>query len=327
MKRMNHDTLKISIISVMALLFIAFGLLLLQKWESDRRYYPAHAEIEKTVEYNGIQYVLKENIETFLLIGLDKFDDVSVPESYNNDQQADFLMLFVFDHDTKQYSAIHINRDTMVDVDVLGIAGNRVNTITQQIALSHTYGNGKEVSCYNTANSVTALLNGMKVNHFVSVTMDAVSILNDSVGGVELAVLHDFSGVDDALVKGETVTLMGEQALTYVRARKDIEDSSNQTRMQRQKQYVEAFLAAYEARAEHDPTWAIEASAKLSNYVVSDLSVSKLQAMMNKFREYEFLGIQDIKGESVRAENFMEFYPNTESIQRIVINMFYCPMK
>lgn len=327
MKRMNHDTLKISIISVMALLFIALGLLLLQKWESDRIYYPAHAEVEQVIEYNGFQYVLKENIETFLLIGLDKFDDVSSPESYNNDQQADFLMLFVFDHETKQYSAIHINRDTMVDVDVLGIAGNRVNTITQQIALSHTYGNGKEVSCYNTANSVTALLNGIKVKHFVSVTMDAVTILNDLVGGVELVVLHDFSGVDDTLVKGETVTLMGEKALTYVRARKNIEDSSNQTRMQRQKQYVEAFLATYEAQAEQDPTWAIEASAKLSNYVVSDLSVTKLQVLMDKFREYEFLGIQDIDGESVRGENFMEYYPNTESIQQIIINVFYCPMK
>ena len=50
----------------------------------------------------------KKNIETFLVLGLDKFEGQVQSSSYNNDQQADFLMLFVFDNDKKEYSAIVI---------------------------------------------------------------------------------------------------------------------------------------------------------------------------------------------------------------------------
>mgnify|MGYP000585160404 FL=1 len=68
--------------------------------------------------------------------------------------------------------------------------------------------------------------------------MDAVPILNDLLGGVEVTVLDDFSGIDDTLIKGETVTLHGDHALTYVRERYGLEDSSNSTRMVRQRQYM-----------------------------------------------------------------------------------------
>ena len=71
--------------------------------------------------------------------------------------------------------------------------------------------------------------------------MDAVPVFNDLVGGVEIEVLDDFTGIDDTLVKGKTVTLMDEHALHYVRTRKDLEDSSNSTRMKRQQQYINAL--------------------------------------------------------------------------------------
>ena len=56
--------------------------------------------------------------------GLAKYDGEGSADSYNNDKQADFLMLFVIDNDTKQYTAIHVNRDTVAEIDVLGVAGN-----------------------------------------------------------------------------------------------------------------------------------------------------------------------------------------------------------
>ena len=323
----KHLYLKIAAISVLVIFLLVAGFLLLKKWEEKKGTFPSHEFGDTSIMYNGTEYLLKDSVETFLVMGLDKFEGTHSMDSYNNDMQADFLMLLVFDNETRQTSAIHINRDTMADVNVLGVAGNKVDTLTKQIALAHTYGNGKDVSCRNTADAVSSLLNGIRINHYISLKMDSVSVINDLVGGVEVVVLDDFSGVDDALIKGETVTLMGEHALTYVRTRKDLEDSSNSSRMKRQQQYINALYDKVRLCAEANEGFVVEASLKVSDYIVSDRSVTQLQTLFNKFNEYEFLGIRNIEGESKLGEQFVEFYPNSDSIQKNVIELFYAPKK
>ena len=318
---------KIVLCCIAAILVIGVGLFALSKWESNRDFFPDDETIGNEIKHNGVDYVLKDNIETFLVIGLDKFDGTASADSYNNDMQADFLMLFIFDNDAKQYTAIHINRDTMADVNILGVAGNKVDTEYKQIALAHTYGNGKEVSGYNTADSVSSLLMGMKVNHYASVTMDAVAAMNDLVGGVEVEVLDDFTGIDDSLVKGETVVLKGDQALKYVQTRQGLEDNTNSSRMNRQQQYVNGLYKAFNACVKADDEFVVEASLKMSDYMVSDRSVTQLQALAEKFGEYEFLGIESLEGESVRGEEFMEFYPDKEAVKELIIKLFYEPKK
>ena len=195
--------------------------------------------------YNGEEYAMRDNIETFLVMGLDKYEGESVGDSYNNDQQADFNMLFVIDNEKHTYSAIHLNRDSMTNINVLGVAGEKIDTFEGQLALAHTYGNGREVSCRNTADAVSELLNGIAIERYISVTMDAVPVITDLVGGVEVEIKDDFSGVDDSLVMGETVTLNGEQSLTFVRSRYGLEDSSNSTRMLRQQEYLSSLFEVF----------------------------------------------------------------------------------
>ncbi len=274
-------------------------------------------------EYGGHEYELKDNIETFLVLGLDKFDGVTDDDAYNNNKQADFLMLFVFDNDAKTCSAIHINRDSMAEIDVLGVAGNSISTVKQQVALAHTYGNGREVSCRNTSDAVSKLLFGMKIDHYISVTMDAVPVYNDLIGGVQVTVLDDFTNIDDSLVKGETVTLMGEQALTYVRTRYGLDDSSNNTRMVRQRQYINALKDITLQRMQGDENFIVESTVKMSDYIVSDRSVTQLQELAEKFSSYNFIEIEDIEGETVAGEEHMEFYPDEKATEEVIIELFY----
>ncbi len=321
----NRKYLKYGLVAVFVVFLISVSLLLLENWDRRHSIFPARDIVEETLTYNGTEYVLKDDLETFLVMGLDKYEGAYSTDSYNNDKQADFLMLFVFDNDAKKCSTIHINRDTMAEVNVLGVAGNRVGTLTKQIALAHTYGNGKDVSCRNTADAVSKLLMGVKVDHYISLTMDSVAVINDLVGGVELEVLEDFTEVDDTLVKGETVTLMGEQALHYVRTRYGLEDSTNSRRMQRQQQYINALYDKYVDCAKNDEEFVVEASIAMSGYTVSDRSVTQLQDLARKFSEYEFVGISDFEGELVLGEKFMEFYPDKDSVLKTVVEGFYKP--
>lgn len=269
-------------VALLAVFLLTGAFLLLELWEKRQSIFPEQKTENTVYEYNGVEYVKNEDVESFLILGLDKFEDAINNDSYNNDQRADFLMLLVFDNSEKKFTAVHLNRDTMVNMNVLGVAGQKIGTVNKQLALAHTYGNGRDVSCRNTADAVSELLNGVKVNHYLSITMDAVPILNDLLGGVEVTVLDDFSGIDDTLIKGETVTLHGDHALTYVRERYGLEDSSNSTRMVRQRQYMTAVYDKAMLEIENDDNFVIEASSKLADYIVSDRSVNQLQEIAKK---------------------------------------------
>lgn len=318
----RRTVLKISAVFLAVLLVLSAVLFALSLWDRHHGQYKDSLTVTPDIKvYNGEEYRLKERIETLLVLGLDTYDSIQL-ESFTNDKCADFLLLMVIDHKDDTCKAIHINRDTMADMHVLGVAGDRVGTVNKQIALSHTYGNGREVSCRNTADAVSRLL-GVEVDHYVSVTMDAVPVLNDLVGGVSVEVLNDFSQVDPTLVQGETVNLTGQQALTYVRARYGLDDPTNSQRMKRQKQYLEALYYRANQCVQEDENFVSRAALAVTEYLVSDCSGNKLESMLSQFTANPLSAIYSPDGQSVAGEQYMEFYPTEQSVEEIVINCFY----
>ena len=306
-----------------ALTFLVAAFVLLRNWEQTRGHFSGTGVVDGVLTYGGQDYILRDDVEAFLVLGLDKYEGKSETESYNNDKQADFLMLFVFDNSAKTYSAIHVNRDTMANVAVLGVGGEKIGTVTKQIALAHTYGNGQKVSCRNTKDSVENLLPGIHINHYVSFTMDSVAAINDFVGGVPVTLADDMTEIDSSFVKGQTVTLMGDQALGFVRTRYGLTDSSNATRMKRQQQYINALQQQIRSRIESDEEFTIKLVDAVDEYVVYDSSDQRMQMYADKMETYTYQGIHEIAGESKVGEEFMEFYPNQESLYTTVIELFY----
>lgn len=325
----KHKYFRPVLIVLVFVLIVALALVAIGIWEKHQGVFTGQEyELSETqIEYDGNVYDLKDGINTVLIMGLDKYELKNDDDSYNNDQRSDFLMLLVIDKKKSTYSAVHINRDTMVEMNMLGIAGEKVGTVEKQIALAHTYGNGKQMSCRNTVDAASKLLLGSKIKHYISLTMESVPLLNDIVGGVEVTVLDDFTGIDDTLVKGETVTLVGEHALNYVRSRYGMDDSTNVARMQRQRQYIEALQKKAEQRAEQDKNFVIDATMQMAEHFTSDCSVTVLQELFDTLSDYEYTGIHSIEGESVVGDEFMEFYPDSDKLSELVVKLFYEPVK
>ena len=328
MKKTKKDASKKALILVLICVFIlCSALLAISIWEQKQNFTGEQSTQEAStgIESDGVEYEINKNIETVLVIGLDKFSEDVDTSSYDNDQQADFLMLFILDNQNETCKGLHIDRDTMVEMNILGVAGQEIGTIKQQLALSHTYGNGQNVSCRNTAKAVSNLLHGIDITHYVSVTMDAVPVYNDLVGGVTVEVLDDFTGIDDTLVKGEKVTLIGNQALTYVRTRYGMDDSTNSHRMIRQRQYIEELYKTTREKVREDENFVLTAWDKVAEYTVSDCYEQELLEIYEKISEYEYLGTDRIEGKSVVGERFMEFYPDEKALKELIIKTFYTP--
>jgi anionic cell wall polymer biosynthesis LytR-Cps2A-Psr (LCP) family protein len=155
--------------------------------------------------------------------------------------------------------------------------------------------------------------------------MDAVGASNDVVGGVELTVLDDFTGIDDTLVKGQTVTLSAEQALRYVRTRYGMEDSSNSARMARQQQYINAWYDQVTQKINADENFLLELVDTMDDHVVYDSSDRKLLKFAEEYNNYEFLGIRELEGQSRVGDEFVEFHVNKDAALETVIELFYVP--
>ncbi|WP_419169397.1 LCP family protein [Negativibacillus massiliensis] len=327
----KRNTKKIFVLIIFLLVFVCVVLGVFF-WESKQKQEamlvqaeidePARKRREGWVERDGVWYAPKQDQETMLLIGMDKMDPLEASESYNNNAQSDFLLLAIFDNTKETTTLLHINRDTMAQIPVLGVTGQPAGSVTGQLALAHTYGSGLQDSCVNTVNAVSDFLYGIKIDHYVAMTMGAVPYINDLVGGVPVTVLDDFSGIDDSLVEGETITLKGEQALHYVRVRGGLEDSSNLNRMKRQQQYLES-MAEQIGKLDEDFSVSPQQISTISKYIISDCSIDTLSRMAEQFVDYPLQEMQDIQGEAIVGEEYMEFYADEAALQEQILDLFY----
>ncbi len=275
--------------------------------------------------YNGRAYVLNDALSTMLIMGIDDYE-LTESSTYRNTSQADFLLLAVFDSEKETCALLQINRDTMADVPVLGALGNYIGLTTEQIALAHTYGSGLEDSCENTVQAVSRFLYGINIEHYMSLTMDAVAILNDLVGGVTVTIEDDFTGVDDTLVQGETVTLLGDHALHFVRARSSMtDDDTNLARMARQRTYMAALTESLRDAVKDDAGFVLSAFSALSDYLVTDCDIYDLSDLGQQLSDYSLSDIVTPEGEAVLGEKYMEFYVDEDALQELVIGLFYLP--
>lgn len=336
--RVDVRVLKGTAAILAVVLVLLAGMLLLQRWENTQDAPVSSSGEVSSVEadapvddreitfYNGTAYARREDLETVLLLGVDKFEG-ETPEGYVNNQQTDFLLLLVMDKENETCTPIQLNRDTMTQIQILGVTGEPAGTFTGQLALAHTYGSGEEDSCENTALAVSNLLYGMEIDHYVSLTMDGVALLNDLVGGVTVEVLDDFSGIDDSLMQGEIVTLKGQQALTYVRSRGGMEDSSNLHRMERQRQYLAALQQQLKAAVRQEDGFTLDALLQLNEYMVSDCTVDQLSDLGDSLAAYQVSDILTTPGDAQEGEEFIEFTVDEAALQQLVMDVFYEPVE
>ena len=273
---------------------------------------------------NGVWHAPRK-VQTMLLIGIDSFSSSAQIHSYNNTSQADFLALFVHDEETGENSLIHLNRDTMTRIPVLGVTGDAAGYRTAQLALAYNYGAGANDSCQNTAEAVSHLLYSMEIDHYLAITMDSVPVLNDWAVGARVTVADDFTGVDETLAQGRDVVLKGQQALTYVRARMGLDDSTNLQRMKRQRQYASAWVETARPKL-RDEKAVMKLVMDMSGYHYSDCTAEQLTEFANLLAQDAEVPVYELAGEAVKGAEFMEFYANDEQIQQLVLDLFYKPM-
>ncbi len=268
--------------------------------------------------YNNEWYIADDNIESILVLGIDSM--ITPDGSRTDSKQADFIALVVIDKLNHSFKVLHINRDTMTDIIQIDKNGEKYGVFNAQLALAHAYGGNDKLRCRNTVDVVENLLYNINIDHYFSVTMDAVPIINDSIGGVEITLTEDLPALGEKFVKGANITLKGEDSLSFVRWRSNDVTQSNLDRMERQRQYISALFDKY-TTADSENT--LDTLTSVNDYIVSDCTINQLTLLLERLRGYTHLGTSSLKGEAKKYGEYVEYHIDEDAAKETVIDLFY----
>lgn len=297
-------------------------------YETDTTTYSKHTNKASTLYYGGKNYQLKDSMEVILVMGIDDRVDLENSKTAVNNSQADVLYVFAVDHKNKTYKAIQLNRETMTGIQTYYPDGTKDQIAQAQICLAHAYGKTEQGRCLNTVDAVSGLLFNVQVDHYISLKMSSISLLNEQVGGVTVTVPAGLESLDPAFNEGAKVKLQGKQAEYFVRARMELENDTNEFRMERQQIFLNSWKQQANAKMEADSGFALSMVLSLSEYMTSDMSANALSDFANQLKEYEDLGTVKTIGETleenqVEGRMFREYYVDADDLERKVIDLFY----
>lgn len=278
-----------------------------------------------SISYDGEIYEYRENMLTFLVLGIDDWEIVSPAEDGISGGQADAIFLVALDLDEELVTVIAINRNAMVLLDIYDRSGAYMYQGYGQIALQHGYGDGMEVSCERTVNTVSRVFNNIPVNGYFSVNMGAIATLNDTIGGVELTSMDDFDLPYFQVREGEKIHLEGVQAYYYLKYRDTTVFNSASERMERQKQYLGVFAEQALEKTGEDVRFPLKLYQSIEPFVVTDIDASEMIYLISKAAGYEFdqVRILSVEGETVTGKEFEEFYVDEQTFNQMLLSVFY----
>jgi len=277
------------------------------------------------IRYNGEVYEYNDDIRTFLIMGIDSHGVVQENKDLMSGGQADALFLVILNPDDESIKIFAINRDTMVDIIMVGIDAGDDRIVPGEIAIQHGFGDGKEQSCELTRDAVSKLLYNIPIHGYASVNFDAIPLINDRVGGVEVNVEGDWTSINKKWSDGAQVLLKGKEAYDFVHYRDTNIFASQEGRLSRQKTYLKSFINKTLAKTREDITLPVSLYSDISDYMVTDLGIDEISYLATSSLGYSFNSddIFIMEGEVRMGQQFEEFYPDEAALKDQIIKLFY----
>lgn len=270
------------------------------------------------IEQDGTMYHYREmEISNYLLIGVDN-------EEGTTGGQADFLVLLSVDRRNRTITPIMIDRDTIAAVTTYGVFGNISGEKQMQICLAQAFHGRDATGSVNTVSTLSRLLYGVPIEHYVAVDIEGIVLLNDVIGGVEVVLEDDFSALDPEMVQGASIRLEGKQAELFVRSRMNVADGTNASRMKRQRMYLESLLSQLFVSSDEQDAFFEKGLKNLDGHYETDMTDSVILSTLQKYDDYEWQSFMTLPGEyRVGTDGFTEFLLDESQTQQILTALWF----
>lgn len=278
-------------------------------------------------KYKGKIYRYKEDMINILCMGIDKKTEKMEKAAAESGEggQADAIFLLSLNPKGGEMKIFGISRDTMTPIDNYDTEGNLIGQGVNHLALAYSYGDGEEKSCEMMSKAVSELLYGLPIQGYVAVNLQAVSKVNDAVGGVEVTIPEDLTDIAPGFTKDSKIILNGEQAILYIQKRNQMILGGNDLRMQRQKQYMTSFLKAAQKAIKNQPVLPLTLYQELTEQMVTDIGVDQAVYLMTVMLDSKFKSedIVMLPGKTEKGVYYEEFHIDEDALYDLMIDHFY----
>ena len=275
------------------------------------------------VVYNGERYIYNKDMITLLFLGIDKTGTVAPAEDGISGGQSDAMFLLTLNPHTMIMEIIAIPRDTVAEIDLYDKAGNYTYSGYAQICLQHGYGDAMSVSNERAKKAVSRLFYDLPIHSVTSVNLGAIPGINDAFGGITLESLYTFSDEGWDFVEGQTVTLLGRGAYSYIHYRDTSRHFTAGERLARQKQYITLFMDKAMNEIRQNLGKVIEVYNAVGDYVVTDLGIGDMTYLASELVKYQFGGIYTLEGSVDTSKRTERYYLDRDAFYRMIIEKFY----
>lgn len=258
---------------------------------------------------------------TLLALGVDKqvAMDQRHPET-NSIGQADAIFLISIDSETKEVDIIAVPRDTIVTIEKYNYKLQYMGREEAQICLQYAYADGMERSCELTRDRIEELFSEITIDGYVSINIQAITEINDAVGGVEITLNDEYTAEQLGIPVGTTLNLTGDTAMLYLRLRDKEVTGSAYHRMDRIKDYITAFIPQGMNAIKEDTGLIAEMYQTLDEHMVTDLAVTDILeiALALKDVNMENIHFHTLSGElQIGEDGYEEFYPDEAQLEQL----------
>lgn len=277
------------------------------------------------ITYKGHKYKYNDRITNILCMGSDRDAEITrvspAEGDYATGGQADSLFLASMNVDTGDINMVNISRETMTDVNVYTASGKAAGSRNEQICLAYAYGDGEETSCQNELVAVRRLFYNLPVNFYLSLNINGIGPINDSVGGVLVRSPETIAEFHE----GETYNLHGSLAQSFVRARSHATVKGNNLRMERQKIYLESFAQNVFTKTRSNLGTPLDVYNTANTYITTNAGLNEVAyfsvtALRGGFNG---LNIENVPGEVKEGKKYAEFYVDEEKFFELFLKLYY----
>ncbi|HBV02791.1 MULTISPECIES: LCP family protein [Mammaliicoccus] len=240
-------------------------------------------------------------------IALFGIDSDSTRSAEGGGERSDSIVLLSINPDKKKTVMVSIPRDTRAE-----IVGN---DSVEKINHAYAYGGPKMA-----INSVEKLMN-VPVDHYATINMDGVKDLVDYAGGVNVTSNATFTVKGKSYVKGQKYKLNGEEALAFIRSRKEEGAGGDFGRQERQQLVIQAL--ANELVSVGSLPKINQIFDTLGDNVKTDMKIGQLNDLRSKYNDaLDNVDRNQLEGQDSILDDGLYYFVPSDASKRDIVDSY-----
>lgn len=274
----------------------------------------AEAEPQSTVQNTRKP---REGIQTMLVMGLEAYDS-GESGSFRSGTRSDLLLLIVMDEGKKEAKMLQINPDTMIPCAPPGADSET----EMPLGLVISYGSGGSDSCLSQRKAVSRLLGGVPVDHYMTVTPDAIAVISDMLDGIPVAPTDAFQAWNPQSDGEREMVLRGDTAKDFFFTREE-DDVENLDHMERQRRFLTKLFSPFMEKAQ-DEDFLMKLTMQLGEGFATDLTLSQMVQLLQELGNYELEEeISVLPGSASLVDGIPQFRVEEQGLGQLLDVLFF----